>query len=183
MEKQKQDCADVHRRRRGGDDRPVVRCGAALQALLSGERGTSCSRCVRPAGVTTLCVLCLSGVGARRHSGGRTRHRTGGDDEAGEGTHHQDHLQRGPTRRHAVELQTAADGDLCKTWFLSPRLVLVRILVPNCAKCVCLSCRWFQVRRRWLSTERRTPQINQLLAFPLTTWSPLRRDSTSTRSR
>lgn len=36
MENQEQDCADVHRRRRGGDDRPVVRCGAALQALLSG---------------------------------------------------------------------------------------------------------------------------------------------------
>lgn len=136
MEKQKQDCADVHRRRRGGDDRPVVRCSAALQALLSGERGTSCSRCVRPAGVTTVCVLCLSGVGARRHGGGRTRRRTGGDDEAGEGTYHQDHLQRRPTRWHAVELQTAADGDLCKTWFLSPRLVLVRILVLNCAKCL-----------------------------------------------
>lgn len=36
MENQEQDCADVHRCRRGGDDRPVVRCGAALQALLSG---------------------------------------------------------------------------------------------------------------------------------------------------
>lgn len=183
MEKQKQDCADVHRRRRGGDDRPVVRRGAALQALLSGERGTSCSRCVRPAGVTTVCVLRLSGVGAWRHGGGRTRHRTGGDDGAGEGTYPQDHLQRRPTRQHAVELQTAADGDLCKTWFLTPRPVLVPILVLNCAGFVCLSCRWFQVRRLWLSTERGTPQINPLPAFPPTTWSPLRRDSTSTRSR
>ncbi len=37
VENQEQDGADVHRRRRGGDDRPVVRCSAALQALLPGE--------------------------------------------------------------------------------------------------------------------------------------------------
>lgn len=78
---------------------------------------------LRPAGVTTVCVLCLSGVGARRHGGGWPRRRSGGDDEAGEGTCHQDHLQRRPTRQHAVELQTAADGDLCKTWSRSPRPV------------------------------------------------------------
>lgn len=38
LEEQEQDGADVHRRRRGGDDRPVVRRGAALQALLSGKK-------------------------------------------------------------------------------------------------------------------------------------------------
>lgn len=174
---------------------------------------TPCSRCFVSSGCRCdhcVCVFCLSGVGARRHGGGGPRRGSSGDDEAGEGTCHQDHLQRRSTRQHAVELQTSADGDLCKTWFLlsthlSPESLLsvsvcsdqVRILytrpvlVLNWAglicdlRCVrwCLLCRWFQVRRRWLSTEQRTPQINRSLASPPTTWSPLRRDSISTRSR
>lgn len=56
-----------------------------------------------------------TGRGAWWHGCSRARHGPGGDDDAGEGTRHQGHLQRRHARQHPVELQTPADGDLRKT--------------------------------------------------------------------
>lgn len=61
--------------------------------------------------------VCLSGDRAGWHGGGRPWCRSSGDDEAGEGAHHQGHLQRRHTRQYSVELQTATDRDLRKTRF------------------------------------------------------------------
>lgn len=63
-------------------------------------------------------VFGSSGVGAWWNSGGRPQCRPGGDYDADEGARHQGHVQCRSTRQHAVELQTTADGDLCKSCFL-----------------------------------------------------------------
>lgn len=127
-------------------------------------------------------VLWVSGVGVRWHGRGRSRCGPGGDDDAGDGARHQDHLQRRHSRQHAVELQASADRDLRKTKsILSPGFSASSGLGPDPFDL--WFSRWFQVRPRWLSTEPETPQTTPSSASPPTTWCRSRRGSTSTRSR
>lgn len=72
------------------------------------------------------CCAFLPGIGAWWHGSGWTWYRSGGDDEACEGTHNQSDLQCRHACQHTVELQTTANGDLCKssssllTWPFNP---------------------------------------------------------------
>lgn len=112
MEEQEQDCADLHRRSRRGNDRPGIRRSAAVSTLLPGEHTHTHTQLLR---ARLNAQLLSPGIRARRHGGGRTRHGAGGDNDAGEGARHQGDVQRRHSRQHAVELQAAADGDLRKT--------------------------------------------------------------------
>ena len=128
MEDPEQDGADLYCCGRGGHDWHVLRCSATLQIVLPGEKEAervqkdrtdySCVwNGISLEGVVSVCLWCCCGLGIRagRHSGGRPRYRAGGNHEAGEGPHHQDHLQRRHPRQHAVELPSSAIRNLCKT--------------------------------------------------------------------
>lgn len=161
----------------------ILGCWSKLEILQRTHRNSTL-KCLRDKNMQ---VLISSGVRSWWNGSGGPRYWLGSDNEAGQGTHHQSHFQRWPSRQHAVELQTAADWDLCKTCFQndrpSPGLGPEASLFMGVTVLVVFLPRWYQVRQHWPSTEQKTPQINQLLASPPTTLSRLRLDSISTRSR
>lgn len=186
MEEQEQDGADVHRRGWRGDDWPDVRLRAAVPPLLPSELLLP-AVCQRPRLLAHLTVCPLS---ARQASG------LGGAAVAGHDTEQVETME--PVKGRVLKISFNADTHASMQWNFRPQqseifVMMIRLLwfcPPNLDPprtepvCLCPPCpRWSRVRRRWRSTEQRTPPTNPSLASPPTTWCPSMRASTSTRSR